>query len=83
MVEAVTSVQASLHEMLSAIPVLRTNITHSDTQHAALVRAVLDGRPDRARQTMEEHCDDTAALLRGLLAELNDEETHAAPTTAT
>ena len=66
-VEAVTSVQASLHEMLSAIPVLQTNIAHSDTQHAALVRAVLDGRPDRARQTMEEHCDDTAALLRGLL----------------
>jgi GntR family transcriptional repressor for pyruvate dehydrogenase complex len=66
-VEAVTSVQASLHEMLSAIPVLQTNITHSDTQHAALVRAVLDGRADRARQTMEEHCDDTAALLRGLL----------------
>lgn len=66
-VEAVTSVQASLHEMLSAIPVLQTNITHSDTQHAALVRAVLEGRPDRARQTMEEHCDDTAALLRGLL----------------
>jgi GntR family transcriptional repressor for pyruvate dehydrogenase complex len=66
-VEAVTSVQASLHEMLSAIPVLQTNISHSDTQHAALVRAVLDGRPERARQTMEEHCDDTAALLRGLL----------------
>ncbi|HET7070190.1 MAG TPA: FCD domain-containing protein [Nocardioides sp.] len=67
MLEAVTSVQASLHEMLSAIPVLRTNIAHSDAQHATLVRAVLDGRADRARQTMEEHCDDTAALLRGLL----------------
>jgi GntR family transcriptional repressor for pyruvate dehydrogenase complex len=66
-VEAVTSVQASLHEMLSAIPVLQTNITHSDAQHATLARAVLDGRPERARQTMEEHCDDTAALLRGLL----------------
>jgi GntR family transcriptional repressor for pyruvate dehydrogenase complex len=66
-VEAVTSVQASLHEMLSAIPVLQANITHSDTQHAALARAVLEGRPERARRTMEEHCDDTAALLRGLL----------------
>ena len=65
--EAVTSVQASLHEMLSAIPVLETNIAHSDAQHATLVRAVLDGRADKARQTMEEHCDDTAALLRGLL----------------
>ena len=66
-VESVTSVQASLHEMLSAIPVLQTNMTHSDTQHAALARAVLEGRPERARRTMEEHCDDTAALLRGLL----------------
>jgi GntR family transcriptional regulator, transcriptional repressor for pyruvate dehydrogenase complex len=66
-VEAVTSVQASLHEMLSAIPVLQTNITHSDTQHTSLVRALLEGRPERARTTMEEHCDDTAALLRGLL----------------
>ncbi|MGI8522943.1 MAG: FadR/GntR family transcriptional regulator [Nocardioides sp.] len=67
-VEAVTSVQASLHEMLSAIPVLQTNIAHSDRQHAALVRAVLSGQPARAHQIMEEHCDDTAALLRGLLA---------------
>lgn len=66
-VESVTSVQASLHEMLSTIPVLPANIGHSDTQHAALVRAVLDRRPDRAHLTMEEHCDDTAALLRGLL----------------
>lgn len=66
-IEAVTSVQASLHEMLSAIPVLETNISHSDRQHEQLLRAVLEGRPDRARLTMEEHCDDTAALLRGLL----------------
>jgi GntR family transcriptional regulator, transcriptional repressor for pyruvate dehydrogenase complex len=66
-VEAVTSVQASLHEMLSAIPVLETNIAHSDRQHGQILKAVLDGRPDQARQVMEEHCDDTAALLRGLL----------------
>ena len=66
-VESVTSVQSTLHEMLSAIPVLETNIAHSDTQHARIVTAILAGRPDRARQVMEEHCDDTAALLRGLL----------------
>jgi GntR family transcriptional repressor for pyruvate dehydrogenase complex len=66
-VEAVTSVQASLHEMLSAIPVLQTNIAHSDRQHEQLLRAILDRRADRAHQVMEEHCDDTAALLRGLL----------------
>jgi len=66
-IEAVTSVQATLHEMLLAIPVLETNIAHSDRQHARLVRAVLAGTPDRARRAMEEHCDDTAALLRGLI----------------
>ena len=66
-VESVTGVQSTLHEMLSAIPVLDTNIAHSETQHARIVKAILAGRPTRARQVMEEHCDDTAALLRGLL----------------
>lgn len=67
LIEAVTSVQASLHEMLSAIPVLHTNIAHSDRQHTQIVSAILDERPDRARAVMEEHCDDTAGLLRGLI----------------
>lgn len=64
---AVTDVQKVLHEMLLAIPVLDANIAHSDRQHEAVVRAILDGRPDRARRAMEQHCDDTAALLRGLV----------------
>ncbi len=65
--EAVTAIQSTMHEMLSAIPVLDANIAHSDTQHSRLVKAILAGRSDRARQVMEQHCDDTAALLRGLL----------------
>jgi GntR family transcriptional repressor for pyruvate dehydrogenase complex len=67
LIEAVTAVQSTLYEMLSAIPVLEANIAHSDIQHARIVQAILAGRDDRARQVMEEHCDDTAALLRGLL----------------
>ncbi|SFC50127.1 transcriptional regulator, GntR family [Nocardioides terrae] len=67
-IESVTSVQATLHEMLLAIPQLETNIAHSDDQHTAVVRAILAKRPDPARRAMEQHCDDTAALLRGLLA---------------
>jgi GntR family transcriptional repressor for pyruvate dehydrogenase complex len=66
-IEAVTSVQSVLHEMLLAIPVLGTNIAHSDRQHARLVSAILAGKPDQARKVMQEHCDDTAALLRGLV----------------
>jgi GntR family transcriptional regulator, transcriptional repressor for pyruvate dehydrogenase complex len=66
-IEAVTSVQASLHEMLLSIPFLGANISHSHRQHRDLTSAILKGRIERARQVMEEHCDDTAALLRGFL----------------
>jgi GntR family transcriptional repressor for pyruvate dehydrogenase complex len=65
--EAVTSVQSVLDTMLGAIPSLETNIGHSHHQHRQLCTAILKGRPERARAVMEDHCDDTAALLRGLL----------------
>lgn len=67
-IRAVTDVQACLHEMLQAIPVLPVNIEHSTAQHRAIADAVLSGAPAKARRAMERHCDDTAALLRGLLA---------------
>ncbi|QNN54910.1 FadR family transcriptional regulator [Nocardioides mesophilus] len=67
-VRAVASVQADLHDMLNAIPVLEVNIAHSAVQHRAILDAILGGDPTRARRVMESHCDDTAALLRGLLA---------------
>jgi GntR family transcriptional regulator, transcriptional repressor for pyruvate dehydrogenase complex len=65
---AVATVQADLHDMLSAIPVLEVNIEHSNKQHRNIVNAILKGEATRARKVMEIHCDDTAALLRGLLA---------------
>ena len=67
LLDAVTTAQSMLHDMLQAIPVLEANIAHSDTQHRAIVSAVLEHDPGRARRVMERHCDDTAALLRGLL----------------
>ncbi|MDX6325761.1 MAG: hypothetical protein QOK15_2115 [Nocardioidaceae bacterium] len=66
-IAAVTEIQGSLHDMLQAIPVLQVNIEHSNAQHRTIVSAVLDGDRARARRCMEQHCDDTAALLRGLL----------------
>jgi len=66
-VRSVTAVQADLHDMLIAIPVLEVNIEHSSRQHRAILDAILDGRATKARRVMESHCDDTAALLRGLL----------------
>lgn len=65
--EAVARVQADLHDLLSAIPVLGVNIAHSNEQHASLLAAILAGQAPKARRVMENHCDDTAALLRGLL----------------
>ncbi|CUR57676.1 Transcriptional regulator, GntR family [metagenome] len=66
-IAAVTRVQRDLHDMLQAIPVLAVNIDHSNTQHEAIVTAILTGDPRKARRVMSEHCEDTAALLRGLL----------------
>ena len=67
LIDAVTGVQADLHDMLLAIPVLPVNIEHSNAQHAAILDAVLTGDAGRARRVMEDHCDDTSALLRGLV----------------
>ncbi len=67
LIDAVTRAQAALHELLTAIPVLTRNIAHSNEQHDAVVDAVLVGDADRARSAMEEHCDATSALLRGLI----------------
>ena len=67
LIDAVAGVQGNLHAMLIAIPVLKVNIEHSDAQHADIVDAILCPDANRARRVMESHCDDTAALLRGLL----------------
>lgn len=67
-VAAVTDVQSVLHEMLGRIPVLDRNIEHSDRQHREILEAILHADPLAAAEAMAEHCDDTAALLRGLLA---------------
>jgi len=64
---AVADVQLSLDKLLAAIPVITRNLDHSDAQHARIVHAILAGDPGAARAAMEEHCDATAELLRGLL----------------
>jgi DNA-binding FadR family transcriptional regulator len=64
---AIADVQLRLDHLLAAIPVLRRNLDHSDAQHTRIVEAILAGDPATARAAMEEHCDGTAELLRGLL----------------
>jgi DNA-binding FadR family transcriptional regulator len=64
---AVADVQLRLDGLLAAIPVLPRNLDHSDAQHTRIVDAILSGDPAGARAAMEEHCDGTGELLRGLL----------------
>ncbi|GHJ38783.1 FadR/GntR family transcriptional regulator [Streptomyces sp. TS71-3] len=62
------AVRAALNDLLDCIPLLVRNLEHSQAQHTALVRAVLDGDAVSAGAVMREHCAGTAALLRGFLA---------------
>jgi GntR family transcriptional repressor for pyruvate dehydrogenase complex len=66
-IRSVAAVQSDLHDMLIAIPVLEVNIDHSSRQHRTILTAILQSEATKARRVMESHCDDTAALLRGLL----------------
>jgi DNA-binding FadR family transcriptional regulator len=56
-----------LNDLLNAIPVLKPNIAHAGSQHAAIVDAILAGDPDGARNAVAEHLAGTGALLRGFL----------------
>lgn len=53
------------NSMLNRIPLIAPNLAHSTLQHEAVVSAILDGDPARARAAMSDHLEGTAALLRG------------------
>lgn len=64
---AVADARARVNALLDAIPLLEVNIRHSDAQHRRIVGAVLADATEEARQSMAEHLNGTAALLRGFL----------------
>ncbi len=64
---AVAEVRLRTNDLLDAIPLLRPNIEHSNSQHEQLVEAILEGECERARSVMAEHLEGTAMLLRGFL----------------
>ncbi|MEU3216107.1 FCD domain-containing protein [Streptomyces sp. NPDC006971] len=60
--------RATVNDLLDCIPLLVRNLEHSQHQHTSIVEAVLDRDAEAARAVTREHCDGTAALLRGFLA---------------
>jgi DNA-binding FadR family transcriptional regulator len=65
---AVADVRVRINEFLDEIPLLDTNIDHSNVQHEEIVQRILDGNPCGARDAMAEHLAGTASLLRGFLS---------------
>jgi GntR family transcriptional regulator, transcriptional repressor for pyruvate dehydrogenase complex len=65
--KACSTVQTKIHQFLAEIPFLQKNIENSNEQHRQIVHSILESDADTARFVMEEHCDATAALLKGLL----------------
>jgi GntR family transcriptional repressor for pyruvate dehydrogenase complex len=57
-----------VNELLDRIPLLATNIAHSNQQHEAIVVAILTGDPERAAEAMREHLEGSSALLRAFLS---------------
>ncbi len=64
---ACAEARMQLNDLLNAIPMLKLNIAHAATQHAAIVDAILAGDPERARTAVAEHLAGTGSLLRGFL----------------
>lgn len=64
---SIADLQMRLNDLLQSIPRLSAAIAHAHDQHAAVVDAIVAGRPDEARRHMHDHVEATAALLRGFL----------------
>jgi DNA-binding FadR family transcriptional regulator len=60
--------RTAVNDLLDRIPLLSPNIEHSNSQHQALVVAILTGDQAGAEDAAREHIAGTAALLRGFLS---------------
>ncbi|MGJ9412299.1 FadR/GntR family transcriptional regulator [Aeromicrobium sp. CF4.19] len=67
LVAVVADARARVNELLECIPLLPTNLEHSQDQHELVVRAIRDGDGPAAEAAMAQHLEGTAWLLRGFL----------------
>lgn len=65
--KGVVEMRATLNECLDVFPLIDTNITHSEEQHAAIAHAIMAGDPESAEEQMRSHVRGTASLIRGFL----------------
>jgi DNA-binding GntR family transcriptional regulator len=67
LMQAIADARTRVNSLLDRIPLLTTNLQHSNSQHRMIIDAILGGEVDRARNAMIEHLQGSAALLRGFL----------------
>lgn len=65
LVPLIANMRTRVNALLDGIPMLRPNLAHSNSQHEAIVTAILAGRPESAAEAMLEHVEGSTALLRG------------------
>jgi DNA-binding FadR family transcriptional regulator len=54
--------------LLNEFPLLTPNVTHSNEQHEAIVKAILSGDSAAASAEMLAHLEGSASLIKGFLA---------------
>lgn len=67
LVDCVVESRALVNDLLDRIPLLASNLEHSNHQHQELVAAILDGDPETAESVARAHLDGTETLLRSFL----------------
>lgn len=65
--ECVIESRALVNDLLNRIPLLASNLKHSNDQHRELVEAILEGEPELAESVARNHVQGTESLLRGFL----------------
>lgn len=68
LINHIAQTRVRVNELLDEIPLLPPNIVHSNSQHEAIVMAILTGRAEDAETAMRDHLSGSASLLRGFLS---------------
>lgn len=64
--QQLVEIRAEVNALLGQFPLLQRNIRNSDSQHRAMVEAILTGKAQQAEEIAAQHVAGTAALIRAL-----------------
>jgi DNA-binding FadR family transcriptional regulator len=68
LVNQIAESRMKVNGLLNEFPLLSPNVAHSNEQHEAIVRAILEGNRDLASAEMLAHLEGSASLIKGFLA---------------